>query len=421
LETVVPQNADVVFVSRQRLIGRTNGSSVYLLDLAAAVARAGLTARLVQPSPSLFGRMPVLRLRPEMAVFADHKVRGAVRIGPWLVALSPQIWASAVQGVLAKLARRAGVSFGWLQDRKAPYSIAMPWTDADRAFVRTHVADGSVVIADYIFQSQAFAALGARAGPTAIVMHDLFSQRAEAVSAKGAVDSVVAVSRDDEIAMLASADLVIAIQKAEADFVATHLPGQAVITVPMSFPSLAAPQPGNASEVLFVGSNTEPNVAGLKWFFDHCWPDILRANPAITLSVAGSVAMGLSGVPAPRSVTYLGIVPDLDPIYARAGIIISPLTFGSGLKIKLIEALSLGKAIVATSVTLQGVEDVVDGAVLHHDDAADFAAAVVRLSQDDALRASLGQRAIDVAATQFSAAATQGAFTDWLTQATRSR
>lgn len=414
LETCVPRPSPVTLVSRQRLVGRTNGSSAYLLDLAAAVRQAGLDCSLVQPSPSLFGRMPILRLRPEMDLFSTHKVRGSFRLGRYLIARDPGIWAAATRGVLAKFARRVGLRSHWFQDRKAPYSIAVPWSEADKAYVAAHVPDGAIVIADYIFQTAALEVLGPRVRASATIMHDLFHKRAELVEATGARDSVTTVSREDEIRMLGRADLVIAIQKEEADFVAETLPGQPVITVPISFPTVSAPQPGRGMDILFVGSNTEPNIAGLKWFCATCWPTILAAVPEAQLTVVGSVAMGLGDYPAPASVRYLGMVDDLQPLYRDAGVVISPLTFGSGLKIKLIEAMALGKAIVATSVTLQGVREIVADAVVMTDDSGEFAASVIALATDDALRLQKGQKALAKAEAHFTAAHAQSEFRSWL-------
>ena len=273
----------VVFVSRQRLVGPTNGSSAYLLDLAAAVKRAGMSCTLVQPSPSLFGRMPVLRLRSEMNVFSEHRVRGSIRLGRLLLALSPSIWLSAVHGVLAKRARRAGYRFRWLEDRKAPYSIAVPWTVADKAYISKHTPAGSIMIADYIFQTEAFTSPGVSVCATATIMHDLFHRRAAMVAETGGSDSVATIRREEEVELLKRSDLVIAIQPAEADFVREHLPGKKVLTIPMSFHPVDVAQPGRSAEILFVGSNTEPNIAGLKWFLDSCWPEILHVEPGANL------------------------------------------------------------------------------------------------------------------------------------------
>jgi hypothetical protein len=81
----------VLFVSRQRIVGRTNGSSAYLLDLASAVRRAGFTPHLLQPAPDLMGRWPVMRLRPEMNTFETHEIRGVLRLGTWVLARDPRV------------------------------------------------------------------------------------------------------------------------------------------------------------------------------------------------------------------------------------------------------------------------------------------------------------------------------------------
>lgn len=349
-----------------------------------------------------------------MDVFADHRVRGALRIGRYLITTKPSIWIAAAEGVAAKLTHRAGLRIGWLQDRKAPYSISVPWTPADLSYTAHYTPAGSIVVADYVFQTKAFEVVREKACATATIMHDLFHRRAEMVEATGVVDSVATIEKDDEISMLGRGDLVIAIQQSEADFVLENLPKQTVLTVPMSFPVTEEPQPGHDAEILFVGSNTEPNIAGLKWFFKNCWPRILEAVPNATLTVAGSVSSGMGEISQPNAVRYLGMVDDLSFLYERAGVVISPLTFGSGLKIKLIEALALGKAIVATSVTLQGVESIAEHAVLQADHPDEFADAVISLACSKSLRSEMGTSAIAVARENFSAAAAHGPFSSWL-------
>lgn len=73
-----------------------------------------------------------------------------------------------------------------------------------------------------------------------------------------------------------------------------------------------------------------------------------------------------------------------------------------------------GKAIVATSVTLQGVEDFVGEAVFRADDAVDFVCGVVTVSQNEDQRRALGKKALAVAQAHFSADAAQGRFVSWL-------
>ena len=407
-----PRPIAVAFVSRQRVVGPTNGSSAYLLDLARAVRDAGMTPHLVQPSPSLMGRTPLLRMGPELDVFATHRIRGVVKRGRRVLSVDPALYAATARGILARLGRKVGLTANWTRDQPAPYSVAVPWTDADRAFVADALRGADVVLADYFYQAEAFA-LAPPGAARGIVMHDLFHARAGSSIAGEAVDSVTAVTREAELAALARADAVVAIQRAEADFVRTNLPALTVIEAPMAARAMAeAPTAGDARRLLFVGSGTAPNLVGLRWFFEHVWPRVLAAVPDMTLDIAGTVGPALEG-DVPAGVRVLGLVDDLAPLYAAAGIVVSPLTFGSGLKIKLVEALAQGKAIVATGVTLQGAEDCA-AAVIRADDPAAFADAIVNLARDEPSRLALAAAALDAARSRFSPEACYAAFVAWL-------
>ena len=401
------------FISNQRLIGATNGSSAYLIDLARAARTAGYAPHLVQPSPALFGRTPFFRLRADMRIFASHHVRGALRLGDWMIARDPLIWGRAALGVVRRVARRIGLKAHWTIDRPAPYAVTAPWTKADQLFVTTHARPtADVVIADYMFLARAFPYVTRPDSPTAIVMHDLFHARAQGFAATGDRDSVANISRDSELALLAKADAVIAIQAAEAGFVKRALPHRAVILAPMAAKPVEAPQPGRADRLLFVGSNTAPNIHGLRWFLDHVWPQLHVSRPDLKLDVAGSVAAAFSSSPA--GVSFHGLIDDLAPSYATAGVVISPLLHGSGLKIKLIEALAQGKAVVATGVTLEGVEDSVGDAVARADNAEDFTRAILDLTAHGEVRAALAASALDAARVHFSPEACYHSFRGWL-------
>ncbi|TGX53511.1 glycosyltransferase [Sphingomonas gei] len=402
----------VLFISRQRLMGATNGSSAYLLGLARAAREAGLVPHLLQPSPVLFGRVPFFRLRPEMEVFETIQVRGGRRIGGMLVASRPAIFAGAAHGVATRLLRRLGATGAWVAERKAPYAIAAPWTRDDLLYVARHGRGmGRVAIADYVFQTEALPYLLDPAMRTAIVMHDLFSARAGQFD-KGKGDSVAALDQATEIDLLGRADAVLAIQATEAQFVAAYVPETLPVLVPMAIDSVAEPQPGDPDILLFVGSNTAPNVHGLQWFVDSVWPAVRAAAPRSRLLVAGTVGSAIAG--APEGVELLGLVDDLAALYRQAGIVVSPLLHGSGLKIKLVEALAHGKASVVTATTLQGVETLVAGAVAQADDADAFAQAIAGLQRDPDGRAALAAAALAAARRHFGAEAATADFRAWL-------
>lgn len=397
----------IAIVSKQRLVGATNGSSAYLIAIARSLCDAGHPVHLIQPSPDIFGRTPVMRLQPEMEAFESHAIRGAQGIGNLRIVLSPAIWTAAIGGAARKLLRKAGATGRWTEDRPRPYSVATPWTGADLAFVEHHLPPGcSAVIADYIFCTPALD-LAPEGSTTAIVMHDLFHARA----GEGR-DSVAIVSCEDEVRMLGAADTVLAIQKEEAAFVAAQVADTRAVLVPMPAEIAHEPAPGEDDRLLFVGSNTAPNTVGLGWFLENVWPILRRERPGCVLEVAGTVDRGFEGE-VPQGVRFLGLVPDLAPIYRDAGVVISPLTFGSGLKIKLVEALAAGKAVVASSITLQGVADRCGDAVVCTDDAREFAGALARLAGDREARKVLAERALGCAARHFSAEIVHRELRDW--------
>ncbi len=395
-----PNRRQVCVLSRQRIVGATNGSSAYLLGICEALRDSGCDVHLVWPSPTVFGRWPWLSRRPEMTVFASIALRGGMRAGRFLIATDPRVAIRAFTTVAARGLSRFGLRLDRL-DQQAPYAIGEAWQRDDMLFVAQHTPrPADIVVADYAFLTEGIPyTLSARAA-SAVVMHDLFSSRGEQFDRLGTPDSVLGIDRTSEMALLGKANIVVAIQETEASIVRSHLPDRHVVTAPMAVRPVQWPQPGSEPVVLFVGSNTAPNIVGLKWFVDSVWPKIQSDVPQARLRVAGSVRAGVAD--PPDGVALLGVVPDLDEEYSRAAVVVSPLLAGSGLKIKLIEALGHGKAIVATTVTMQGVEALAGDAVEVADDADEFSAAVVALLRDRERRAARAAAALTIARRHFS-------------------
>jgi succinoglycan biosynthesis protein ExoO len=230
-----------------------------------------------------------------------------------------------------------------------------------------------------------------------VIMHDLMSAR---VRDAAKADDAYELSAEEEFRLLGQADVVVAIQEEEAQAVRAALPGVDVVIAPHAADIAVAAQPGDDDTLLFVGSNTPPNVTALEHFFARAWPLIRARQAEAKLIVAGSVNRALGS--APEGVTFAGVVPDLGPLYRDAGVVISPLVTGSGLKIKLIEAMAAGKAVVGTNITAQGVHHLVADAMVIEDDPERFADATVRLMDDYRARRALGVRALDCARRHFS-------------------
>ena len=98
----------------------------------------------------------------------------------------------------------------------------------------------------------------------------------------------------------------------------------------------------------------------------------------------------------------IAIVDDLDDLYGQIDIVASPIRIGGGLKIKNIDALCRGKALVTTRVGAEGLEDGAGTAFVQADGAADFADALGRLIACAAERGALQQAAFAFASERFS-------------------
>ncbi len=391
----------VCVLTRQRITGSSAGSSSYLLSLCKAIRARGHRITLISPSPAMFGRWPILYLDREMDVFDELFIRGAWRIGRRLfLARNPRVLFRAGLTVAERILIRAGL-VRHSRVKPAPYAIASRWSQEDQLFIATHAPrSSSAIIADYAFLTPGIPFALCPSARSLVVMHDLFCSRTSQFKGLGTSDSVATLDEASELALLDGADAVAAIQANEARFVSERLPGKRVIVAPMAVTPVEQPQPGDKHTVLFVGTNTAPNVIGIQWFLKEVWPRLQDMQPNSSLQIVGSVCDRLSKVP--NGVQLLGFVRALAPMYAHAGVVVSPLTTGSGLKIKLVEALSHGKAIVASPVTIDGVAHMVESAVCVASDSEAFADAIASLMRDDVLRRGQARKALDAARRWFS-------------------
>ena len=117
-------------------------------------------------------------------------------------------------------------------------------------------------------------------------------------------------------------------------------------------------QPLPISERLSIGfvGNFEwfPNTDAITWFIQSIWPLILAELPSVEFEIAGK---GSETFDMPSlNIHGLGFVQSLDEFYKRQNVMISPLRFGTGLNMKILEALTYGKPIVTTAKSVQGFE-----------------------------------------------------------------
>jgi Glycosyl transferases group 1 len=127
-----------------------------------------------------------------------------------------------------------------------------------------------------------------------------------------------------------------------------------------SQPKLAMTWVSQSLDLLFVGGSHPPNLEGLSQFVETCFRPRL-ASHGVNLVVVGDAGPALwPGGDAPAGVIVLGRVVDLKPLYAAAKLVLVPLLSGTGISIKAVEAIALGKPVLATAIGLRGLMGTVD-------------------------------------------------------------
>jgi glycosyltransferase involved in cell wall biosynthesis len=157
----------------------------------------------------------------------------------------------------------------------------------------------------------------------------------------------------------------------------------------------------NCPSVLFVGNFAyEPNVDAALYFCRDIFPLILKDVPNVKLFLVGNAPTSeICSLASNRNIEVSGRVASLIPYYKHADVVVCPLRIGGGIKVKVLEALAHGKAIVSTSIGTQGLDLSNYRAVAVADEATDFAENVVRLLVHPEERHTQERQALVYAAT----------------------
>jgi len=186
---------------------------------------------------------------------------------------------------------------------------------------------------------------------------------------------------------------VIAVSDLDASFLHRLVPSSAIEAIPTAvdaeyFRQTQAlreqrlAQPPSAPTVVFTGLLThEPNVDAVRWFATEILPRIRVKIPKTRVCVVGGgpLPRDLKALPAEARVEFFVSVPDVRPYLAAADVAIVPIRHGSGIRVKVMEALAAGLPAVSTTIGAEGMNFESGRDLLIADDPATFATAVVHL------------------------------------------
>ena len=144
-----------------------------------------------------------------------------------------------------------------------------------------------------------------------------------------------------------------------------------------------------------------PNRESIEWLLDEVWPVVHREVPQAHLYLAGRKMPERWMHATIEGVSVVGEVPDAGYFIAGKQINVVPLRSGSGIRVKIIEAMAAGKAVVTTSVGAQGIEYTDGENLLIADTPEQFARQIKRLVEDQDYCAKVGEAAARLVAEQY--------------------
>jgi len=142
-----------------------------------------------------------------------------------------------------------------------------------------------------------------------------------------------------------------------------------------------------------------PNVDAATWFTAEVWPAVLRRVPAARFLLVGRDPAPAVRALASDSVEVSGTIADILPYLAQARVAVAPLRSGGGTRLKILEALDAGRPVVATSVAVDGLEDLIGQGVVVADSAGGMADALCGLLADPEAAGALGRAGHDAVAS----------------------
>ncbi len=147
----------------------------------------------------------------------------------------------------------------------------------------------------------------------------------------------------------------------------------------------------NEESLVFVGTlNWLPNRDAVEWFIKEVYPLVTSKRPNITLKIVGHNPTEELLKLESSNIEFTGSVPDVRKYIHEATIVVIPLRIGSGIKLKLLEAIAMNKPIVSTSIGTEGINIPTSrNEVLVTDIKEEFATYILDILENDQLRNSL--------------------------------
>lgn len=190
-------------------------------------------------------------------------------------------------------------------------------------------------------------------------------------------------------------DKILFISSNERESAVQTIPGiaQKAYFLPVSLPRATFIPPSNSGKVLFLGSLFMPNNRdAISWYLKEVHPKI--AHPKYELIIAGNsrgenVSWLWQACQSYKNISVYESPPNLEPLYAQAGIFVNPIRFGAGIKVKSLEAIRNGLALISTSKGVEGTGLLSERHFLLANSPSEFSQAINFLLENESFRTNM--------------------------------
>jgi glycosyl transferase family 1 len=220
----------------------------------------------------------------------------------------------------------------------------------------------------------------------------------------------VGITESEEAKVLASFDVVMAIQRDEAAQFRRMVPRGDIITAGHVSPMVRNPfRVAEILNVTYIAAEGRANEDALRWFLHEVWCAISkRFGRAVCFQIVGAVGSELDPRRIPPSAVVRGRVESLASVYYETDIVVNPVRYGGGLKIKSVEALCNAKPLLSTSVGVEGLEHGAETAFHVSDTANQMIDKLAALVESPSMREDTGAHAYQFALSNFTPEAAYG-------------
>jgi len=155
--------------------------------------------------------------------------------------------------------------------------------------------------------------------------------------------------------------------------------------------------------LFYIGAlDWAPNQEGLVWFFDNLWNRIIKDFPETKLYIAGrNCPSWLKTIIEQPGVEFMGEIDNAYEFMNRYSVMIAPLFSGSGMRVKVIEGMALGKTIITTPIGTEGIETTNNSNILIANTADEFYQHIINTLTNKQLCVNIGKSAMEFIRKQY--------------------